>query len=605
MTNKYIAAKAKVLKRLENGTYELGFQCPDCTSGWVTMIYNAPTGTIIPLTEGSLIDVKIGKIVRGETLQIEPYVEIVPDADWMPAIMMLARDAGIVEEPVDLAEWTTAYINELPDSSFAYVEPCYGKENDNKNARHLPYKDKGGAVDLPHLRNALARVNQIKLICDGDVQAAIAHARSKLEAAAKHAGVGKYTVLQSFINLATFEPPATGDAPTEVKRIVDTVYSSCRQRWVDSHPSDKENTNNKTSCSRIAWGAVHKAGWKKSEEGKWEKLVAVIPVEMHLYKLKDNETGKILVGLSENEIPVDTLADGDEFSRVAEENQMADFTLIHHWWGNGDQYEHYDLFINTDPQTHMVLMKNPLKDTEFKAIQRKPYTENFWQKGVSVEQIAPGQPGNPSNTMLCSIERVDTGKVALYENAAQPNNEWLARMEFFGSKMEGRWSFTSSTPNIWNALKETTKLTDMFPLDIQLSGGISGFTETPEGLIVEGKALSFGVWNGMYWSPDVIKNSPVSDFDNMLIDVEHRNNAVAGKVLEKRMEGADINVKFLVNDYEIAEKIKQGEYKGLSIDAIVFGDPVRRVITGVKQYKRLTVCHNPACKVCYIGNCNI
>jgi hypothetical protein len=598
--DKFVSAKGKVLRSLGPENYELGFRCPDCESGWVTMAYN----TKDTLVEGTLIDIKIGKITRGETLKIEPYIEPSPDADWMPAIMILAREAGIVEEDVslatkiqslrfdnkkftkeqavkwaadhnfkhddvvetenqfrlrqfppeectgsggmkeltdgvsayicpvaasaketELAEWTTAYINELPDSSFAYVEPCYGKTTDNKNARHLPYKDKDGTVDLPHLRNALARVNQIKLICDGDVQAAIAHARGKLEAAAKAAGVGKYTVIQT--------------------------------------------------------------------------------IQSGMFKIKENETGKIFIGLTDKEMAADTLADIDSFSKVTEETQMADFTLIHHWWGNGELYEHYDLFINTSPQTHIVLGKNPMKETEFKAVQRKPYTEDFWQKGTILEQIAPGQPGNPSDDIPCSIERVDMGKVAIYENAQQINNDWLARMEFFGSKLEGRWSFTSSVPNIWNTLKETTKLTDIFSLDIRLNGNVGAWKETPEGLVVEGKALSFGVWNGMYWSPEVIKDSPISDFDNMIIDVEHRNNQKAGKILEKSLVGADINVKFLIDDYETAQKIKDGEYKGLSIDAIVFGDPIRRVITGVKQYKRLTVCHSPACKTCLIGSCVI
>ncbi len=66
------------------------------------------------------------------------------------------------------AEWTTAYINTLPDSSFTYVETCYGKTSDDKGLRHLPYKDAEGNVDLPHLRNALARVNQIKMTCEAD-----------------------------------------------------------------------------------------------------------------------------------------------------------------------------------------------------------------------------------------------------------------------------------------------------------------------------------------------------------------------------------------------------------------------------------------------------
>ena len=82
------------------------------------------------------------------------------------------------------AVWSTAYINSLPNSSFAYVESCYGETTDNKNARHLPYKDSKGVVDLPHLRNALARVNQIKPICPEDKankSSIIDRTRKKLE----------------------------------------------------------------------------------------------------------------------------------------------------------------------------------------------------------------------------------------------------------------------------------------------------------------------------------------------------------------------------------------------------------------------------------------
>ena len=60
------------------------------------------------------------------------------------------------------AEWTTAYINDLPDSSFAYVEP--GEKEDGKTTprskRHFPHHNAEGTIDLPHLRNALARAPQ-------------------------------------------------------------------------------------------------------------------------------------------------------------------------------------------------------------------------------------------------------------------------------------------------------------------------------------------------------------------------------------------------------------------------------------------------------------
>jgi len=97
-------------------------------------------------------------------------------------------------EDLEAAEWTTQYINDLPDSAFAYIEPCYKQgKTDNKNARHLPYKDKNGKIDLPHLRNALARVSQIKPICpDTNREEMIRKARAVLEKAAKQAEIGKY-----------------------------------------------------------------------------------------------------------------------------------------------------------------------------------------------------------------------------------------------------------------------------------------------------------------------------------------------------------------------------------------------------------------------------
>lgn len=73
------------------------------------------------------------------------------------------------------AQWSTAYIDSLPDSSFALVK--------GKN-RALPYKDKDGAVDKAHVDNALARINQAKGFSSEEKAAALV----KLKAALKSAG---------------------------------------------------------------------------------------------------------------------------------------------------------------------------------------------------------------------------------------------------------------------------------------------------------------------------------------------------------------------------------------------------------------------------------
>ena len=64
------------------------------------------------------------------------------------------------------AVWTAAYVNSLSDSSFLYVEPgdkdATGRTTP-RSKRHFPYKDADGKVDMPHLRNALARIPQSNL----------------------------------------------------------------------------------------------------------------------------------------------------------------------------------------------------------------------------------------------------------------------------------------------------------------------------------------------------------------------------------------------------------------------------------------------------------
>lgn len=62
------------------------------------------------------------------------------------------------------AQWDTAYVNNLPDSAFLYIEPGGTKDSSGKteprSLRHLPYKDANGNIDLPHVRNAASRLGQ-------------------------------------------------------------------------------------------------------------------------------------------------------------------------------------------------------------------------------------------------------------------------------------------------------------------------------------------------------------------------------------------------------------------------------------------------------------
>ena len=68
--------------------------------------------------------------------------------------------------PEAFAEWTTAFVNDLPDSSFLYIAPGGEKDEDDRTAprslRYFPVKNAEGDLDLPHLRNAIARIPQSK-----------------------------------------------------------------------------------------------------------------------------------------------------------------------------------------------------------------------------------------------------------------------------------------------------------------------------------------------------------------------------------------------------------------------------------------------------------
>lgn len=68
------------------------------------------------------------------------------------------------DESKFFVEWSTAFVNNLPDSSFLYVESGGTKDSEGKTTprslRHFPVKDSSGSIDLPHLRNAIARIPQ-------------------------------------------------------------------------------------------------------------------------------------------------------------------------------------------------------------------------------------------------------------------------------------------------------------------------------------------------------------------------------------------------------------------------------------------------------------
>jgi ATP-dependent Clp endopeptidase proteolytic subunit ClpP len=86
---------------------------------------------------------------------------------WGPGLLVcgpLEGGEGIVIED---AVWTTAYINDLPDSAFLHIESGGTKDGDGKTTprslRYFPYRDKDGKIDVVHLRNAIAQAPKSNL----------------------------------------------------------------------------------------------------------------------------------------------------------------------------------------------------------------------------------------------------------------------------------------------------------------------------------------------------------------------------------------------------------------------------------------------------------
>lgn len=115
------------------------------------------------------------------------------------------------------AKWSQAFQNKLPDSAFLWIHPDYksGKSTD-KSLRKLPYKDENGNVDLSHVRNALARLEQADDIPD-DAKKKI---RAKLEKI-----LGAESKKKKTTESAGLKPAATGAKPRVDDFIIESTFA--------------------------------------------------------------------------------------------------------------------------------------------------------------------------------------------------------------------------------------------------------------------------------------------------------------------------------------------------------------------------------------------
>jgi HK97 family phage prohead protease len=92
--------------------------------------------------------------------------------------------------------WNTAYVNDLPDSAFLLIESGGHKDADGKTVprslRHFPVRNAAGDVDLPHLRNALARIPQASTLSANQREQAMSKAKDLAKGTSVSGAAGEY-----------------------------------------------------------------------------------------------------------------------------------------------------------------------------------------------------------------------------------------------------------------------------------------------------------------------------------------------------------------------------------------------------------------------------
>ena len=218
-------------------------------------------------------------------------------------------------------EWTAAFINDLPDSSFAVIDSGGEKNGEGKTTprslRHLPFKDASGKVDLPHLRNALARLSQTKLSTELKNKA-----RRKLTSAAREAGVGEAArksehlgIVASFLGLSDTDiskleqAAVTFDEEMERQDLlrsladVGSMFQALERsvfQTLESTEGDKSKIirqslrqfSSAVSDAIVDMADVEKAGRKISSE-RLSRLKRAVSTLMELIKEGEVEKGKL------------------------------------------------------------------------------------------------------------------------------------------------------------------------------------------------------------------------------------------------------------------------------------------------------------------------
>jgi len=286
-----------------------------------------------------------------------------------------------------------------------------------------------------------------------------------------------------------------------------------------------------------------------------------------------------------------------------------EYVLLHHFWKGqqvvrvGPTTQHWDLFIGDNM---WVLDTDPLKSAS-NASRRRPYSKGFQERGASgPEFIEPGTPGNPTKSTAAWVTRVDKGSVHMLEDDAH-----FKKFNLSGGKLKGTFVLKQEEPtvNLWRFGKDhgskALSKGNVVKQYITMSTGKS--YERDGKLYVPGDALSYGVWNGDFYPPEVIADRPERLKSKATSIVSHRNRNNYGSVVELNFDESTSTI-HIVGEFEgeeAIERIKQGDLIGYSVEVTVEVDEDRHIVKKILDYDRVVLVPDPACEVCTVdGVCN-
>jgi len=172
---------------------------PGSSFALVKVVDGIPTATQILASEEQMEKpeekateqpVAVNKVVEVPAAEV-PQAEVKAEVPVAPEPIVVSEVVAMTEK----AEWTTAYVNDLPDSSFAYIEAGGEKDEGGKtkprSLRHYPIKDADGKCDPAHTRNALARA-AAQAKGSGKAAEIARKAMPKIRACAKRLKIGQF-----------------------------------------------------------------------------------------------------------------------------------------------------------------------------------------------------------------------------------------------------------------------------------------------------------------------------------------------------------------------------------------------------------------------------